>query len=361
MALVIGCTPSRPGTRTRACSPASPPATRSSSSRTRARCCRWRSPCRYAREVLAEAGFDPNLVQLAAENPARRSRPPWPPARRSRSSTSPGPASSATGWRRTPGRPWSTPRRPGSTRSWWTPPTTSPGCAATSAFSLSPLQRADVHHAAEHPGAARRASRPTRATSPSTSSRPGSRRRSRSCPAADPARAVELTRRDRQRGVLRRLEEAPGAGRGRARLGGADPPDLPGRDGAHAALVLKLAADRTDTYGPGSGSGRSRSSSSPTPPSTAWRCSGGRWGDHGALTAAGVLHRREGAGGGRARRPWTWGCTCRATSPAACSSTRPRRSPISTPPAPTRPRTRRCVDGAYVASRFRIVESRRHA
>ena len=42
-------TRSRPGTPTRACSRRWPPATRSSSSRTRARCCRWRSPCRYAR------------------------------------------------------------------------------------------------------------------------------------------------------------------------------------------------------------------------------------------------------------------------------------------------------------------------
>ncbi len=55
----------------RACSPRWPPATRSSSSRTRAPCCRWRSPSSYAREVLAEAGFDPNLV-AARRRGARR-------------------------------------------------------------------------------------------------------------------------------------------------------------------------------------------------------------------------------------------------------------------------------------------------
>ena len=53
----------------RACSPRWSPATRSSSSRTPPRCCRWRSPCRSASEVLAEAGFDPHLVTLAAEDP----------------------------------------------------------------------------------------------------------------------------------------------------------------------------------------------------------------------------------------------------------------------------------------------------
>ena len=60
-------TPSRRGTPTPGSSPRWSPATRSSSSRTRARCCRSRSRVEVARTVLAEAGFDPDLVQLAAE------------------------------------------------------------------------------------------------------------------------------------------------------------------------------------------------------------------------------------------------------------------------------------------------------
>lgn len=69
-----------------------------------------------AREVLAAAGFDPNLVALAAERPGRASPRPWPCAPRSGSSTTPGRRRSATGWRPTPARRRSTRRRPASTR-----------------------------------------------------------------------------------------------------------------------------------------------------------------------------------------------------------------------------------------------------
>ena len=87
---------------------------------------------RVAREVLAEAGFDPNLVPLAAERPGEGIaktlavrpeikiidytgvRPP-----------------SATGWRPTPARRRSTRRRPASTPSSSTPPTTTRACSPT--------------------------------------------------------------------------------------------------------------------------------------------------------------------------------------------------------------------------------------
>ena len=49
-----GAAPSRPGTGTRGCSRAWPPATPCSSNRIRGRSCRWRSPCGIVREVLAE-------------------------------------------------------------------------------------------------------------------------------------------------------------------------------------------------------------------------------------------------------------------------------------------------------------------
>ena len=85
-----------------------------SSSRTRRAVLPLAITVQIAREVLAEAGFDPNLVTLAVEEPgdAHRRRPGHPPATCG-SSTSPAPASSATGWRPTPARPSSTPRRPG--------------------------------------------------------------------------------------------------------------------------------------------------------------------------------------------------------------------------------------------------------
>ena len=62
-----GATPSRPGTATRACSPRWSPATRSSSSPTRGRSLPLAISVAAARSVLREAGFDPALVQLAAE------------------------------------------------------------------------------------------------------------------------------------------------------------------------------------------------------------------------------------------------------------------------------------------------------
>jgi phenylacetic acid degradation protein paaN len=77
-----------------------------------------------AREVLAETGFDPNVVTLAVEAPTSGSPPTWRPTRGSPSSTSPAPPTSASGWRTTPARRWSTPRRPASTASSWSRPTT---------------------------------------------------------------------------------------------------------------------------------------------------------------------------------------------------------------------------------------------
>ena len=74
-------TPSRRGTATPACSPRSSPATRSSSSRTRGPCCRSRSRSRRRDRCSRDAGFDPALVQLAAEADGRG---PGQDARRAR-------------------------------------------------------------------------------------------------------------------------------------------------------------------------------------------------------------------------------------------------------------------------------------
>ena len=92
------------------------------------------SPCRSRARCWPRPASTPTWCTLAAED-ARRGPglDAGDPARGAGSSTSPARPSSATGWRPTPGRRRSTPRRPASTRSWSTPPTTSPACAATSA------------------------------------------------------------------------------------------------------------------------------------------------------------------------------------------------------------------------------------
>ena len=55
----------------------------------------------------------------------------------------------------------------------------------------------------------------------------------------------------------------------------------------------------------------------------------------------GLLHRREGRRGGPGGRARRRRARCRRTSPAASTSTRPRRTRTCTRPAPTRPRTPR--------------------
>ncbi|GAB3868584.1 hypothetical protein GCM10027610_126040 [Dactylosporangium cerinum] len=132
---------------------------------------------RIAREVLADAGFDPNLVLLAPEAPGRASPRPSRCAPRCASSTSPARPSSATGWRTTPARPSCTPRRPASTRSSSTRPAISPGCAATSASRCCciPARCARRHRTSWCP---RAASTPRTVIARSTTSPPGSPPRS---------------------------------------------------------------------------------------------------------------------------------------------------------------------------------------
>ena len=107
--------------------------------------------------------------------PGRRARPGGaarrgarPPARRSASSTTPARPPSGTGSRPTPGRRGCSPRRPASTPSSSTRPTTTAGCSPTSR-SRSSLQRPDVHDPAEPLRPPRRASPRTPGTCPSSS------------------------------------------------------------------------------------------------------------------------------------------------------------------------------------------------
>ena len=157
---------------------ASPPATRSSSSRTRARCCRSPSPCRSPARCSPRPASTPTWCTLAAEEPGRGARQdPGAAPRGAGSSTSP--ARTAFGdWleeQRPPGRGLHREgrRQHGRRR---LDRRLRRDAAATSRFSLSPLQRPDVHHPAEPARPRRRHRHRRRATSRSTRSPPTSPR-----------------------------------------------------------------------------------------------------------------------------------------------------------------------------------------
>ncbi len=152
VALVIGCSTfptwnGYPGHFRRA----SPPATRSSSSRIRMRSCRSRSPCGSRAKCWPKAGFDPNVVTLVAHDAGDNIGADARAAPRGQaSSISPAARRTAAGSRSTRGRRRSTPKRPASTRSSSTRPPTSRALARNLAFSLVALHGPDVHGAAEH-------------------------------------------------------------------------------------------------------------------------------------------------------------------------------------------------------------------
>ena len=148
---------------------------RSSSSRTRAPCCRWRSASRSRGRSLEAAGFDPDLVQLAPEADGEQLAKDAGRARRgARSSTTPAARPSARWLEREGGRP----RQAGlhregraSTRSSSTRPTTCAACWATwpSRSRSTPARCARRRRTSTCPATA---STPTRATCPSRSSAP---------------------------------------------------------------------------------------------------------------------------------------------------------------------------------------------
>ena len=229
-----------------------------------------------ARDVLAEAGFARDLVTLVAEEPGGRvAARRWPSGRRCGSSTSPGPPRSGTGWRTTPGRPWSTPRRPASTRSSSTPPTTTPGCWPTSPSPcLSTVDRC----------APRRRTCWSRGTgSPPT---PGRRSVERARPPTSARRSTELLGEDAQAVELLGaivnddvLSRVDGAAARSARW------SVPSRAVAHPAFpdarvrtpaVVRVVRGRAGRVRRPSASARSPSWSPPSPPTRAWTSSAGR-------------------------------------------------------------------------------------
>ena len=250
---------SRRGTATPGCSRASRPATRWSSSRIRARSCRSRSPCAIAREVLAEAGFDPNVVTLVAHDAGDDTaqqlalRPEG-----ARSSTSPAAPRTAAGSRSMRARRRSTRRRRASTRSSSIRRDDFKGVRAQPRVLARALHRADVHGAAEHLRAAGRHRHRRKATSRSTRSRRRSPTACASCSAIPRARwrSSGAVQND---GVLRRLEAARSLGKVRARHARVAHPAVSRRRTIRTPLIVKLDARRSRDVSSTNGSARSPS------------------------------------------------------------------------------------------------------
>ena len=217
----------------RACSPRWSPATRSWSSRTRRAVLPLAITVQVCQEVLAEAGFDPQPGHARRRGPRRQAgRDPGRATRgqadrlhrRQRVRRLAGGA--------TPARRSCSPRRPASTPSSSTRPSTSRRCARTSR-SPSPSTPARCAPPRRTSTCPPTASRPTRATSPSPRSAPG-------IGAAldkllgDDARAVELLGGVVNAGVLERLEAAASRGEVLVAVARRHPPGVRRRDGAHA-------------------------------------------------------------------------------------------------------------------------------
>ena len=216
------------------------------------------------------------------------------------------------------------------------------GVLANLAFSLHALLRPDVHDPAERLRPARRHRRPTRASCPSTSSARGWPRRSAGSPATTPRPSSCSARRSTTAcAPTGRVAARPGRGgrrHGRARLPRGRPTrrtptrssarpglvalDVAREDGLHAGVLRPGRLPHRD--------GRHR------PVAASFRDTVR---EHGAMTAA-VYSTSEDVLDAARDAAADAGSRCRRTSPARCSSTRPRRSATSTAPAPTRRPTR---------------------
>ena len=221
-------TPSRPGTATRACSPPWPPATRCWSSRTRARCCRSRSPWRSRARCSPRPASTRTWSRWPPNGPARASPRPSPPGPRSGSSTTPAPPPSATGWRRNARQAQVYTEKAGVNTVVVRLHRRLQGHARQPGVLAVPVQRPDVHHPAEPADPPRRHRAPTRARRPSTRSSPTSRAAVDGL-LGDDARANALLGAIVNPDVKARLEAAAGPRRGRARLPRGGQPRVPRR------------------------------------------------------------------------------------------------------------------------------------
>ena len=232
-----------------------------------------------AREVLAEAGFDPNLVALAAERPGEgiaktlAVRPEIKiidytglhRLRRLAGGQRPPGAGLHREGRRQHGRHRLHRRLQGHA--------VQPGLLAV------PLQRPDVHHPAEPADPPRRHRHRRRATSRTTRWSPTSRPRSSGL-LGDDARANALLGALVNPDVKARLEAAAGLGEVALRLPRGRQPGLPGRRGPHAGdreARRRRSSDGADAAVPRrSASARSPSRSPSTRRRTRWSCCAAR-------------------------------------------------------------------------------------
>ena len=360
-------TRSRRGTATRACSPRWPPATPSWSSRTRGPCCRWRSASRRS-----------------ADGAARRRVRPGPGARWR-------PRPTARGWRRR----W--PQRPEvaiidytggpAFGGWLEREAAADGKQVyTEKSGVNTIVRRLDRRPARRPGqpgvlvrrctaarcARRRRTSTSRADGIDTdeghlSFERGRREAGRAISrlTGDDAKAVEMLGatvnddvRDRAAGAGRAGASGRRHGACSTRAGSSHPryPDAvvrtpgPGGGGRGASE----SAYTQECFGPVTFLVATDSTAQSLQRSARHGPRARRDDGRGLLDVRGGARRRPGRG--RRRR----GRAVARTSPARCSSTRPRRSATSTAPAPTRPPTPRTPTAAFVANRFRVVTTRRH-
>ena len=195
------------------------------------------------------------------------------------------------------------------------------------------LQRPDVHHAAEPADPQRRHRHRGRAQEFRRGDPWGGRRGfGADRRSGQGGRADRSHRQRRDPGPDRQRAQAR---RGRARLHADRPPGLSGCRGAHAddRQGDRRVRERMLRAGQLRRADRVHSGQYRHLPSHG-RCQG-------RVDSRGLLAPTTRCSTRSSRPPSRWVCTCRRTSPVACSSTNPRPSPTSTPRAPTRPRTRR--------------------
>ena len=243
-------TRSRRGTPTRACSPASRPATRCSSSRSRRAVLPLAITVAIAREVLAEAGFSPDLVALAVERRATGSAADARAAPRGPDrSTSPARARSATWLEAHATQAVVFTEKAGREQRRHRLDRRLPGHAAQPRVLAVAVQRADVHDPAEPAGARRRHRHRRRATGRSTRSRRTSPARSTGCSATRSGRPRSSARSSATtswRGSPRRAASATSCWRRRR----SSIPSSPTR-GPHTPLLVALPASSERDYGAG--------------------------------------------------------------------------------------------------------------
>ena len=349
---------SRPGTATRDCSRASRPATRCWSSRSRRAVLPLAITVAVAREVLAEAGFSPDLVALTVDAPGDRSAADLALRPEVRLIDFTGSTAFGTWLESHATQAVVFAEKSGVNARRHRRHRRLPGHAAATSRSRCRCTAARCARRRRTCSCPTAASTPTRGIGRSTRSRRTWRRRSTGC-SGDPKRAAAVLGGIVGPDVLARVAEAEPRGRRGARVArrsSTPSSPMPSR-GRRSSSPCRRRAERL----------RPRVLRAGRPTSSA---TGGTdesleiWGrttrEHGALTAGAVRDRPGRHRAGARPSPSTAACRCRSTSPAASTSTSRRRSPTTTRRAPTPRRSASFTDEAFVAPRFHVTQWRRH-